>query len=349
MFALVVGMLVIAEGAVRVRQYVKYGVTADFNEFYMTDEKTGLRVLVAGKSTQRISINSLGFRGPEINREKPPGTFRLAFLGASTTYCAEVSSNDKVWVDLVARDLSEQFDRVKVDYINGSVPGYALESSLKNLSLRIAPLEPDLVVIYHATNDLSDEMRGLAEAQGVTALNLEKGQSWLADYSLLWKLVEMNLSILVAEERAEQQSQTVEFVASKLGTPFKTELAELVRQARTAGAKRVALATFSIQLRNGQNEQQLRKASESATYYMPFTSPQMLIEAYARYNDVIREVARESGALLIDDESMIPGDPTHFHDTVHFTDTGSAVQAQRVSTALAADEKVRKMLQHAGG
>src|SRR5262249_60431635 len=30
--------------------------------------------------------NSLGFRGPEIAQQKPPGVYRVAILGASTVY-----------------------------------------------------------------------------------------------------------------------------------------------------------------------------------------------------------------------------------------------------------------------
>src|SRR5687768_16193849 len=84
-------MLLGAEGATRLRQKLKYGSTATLEESYTVDPRINLRVPVANFNNGRISVNSLGFRGPEIAVPKPAGTLRLAFLGASTTWCAEVS------------------------------------------------------------------------------------------------------------------------------------------------------------------------------------------------------------------------------------------------------------------
>jgi hypothetical protein len=83
------------------------------------------------------------------------------------------------------------------------------------------------------------------------------------------------------------------------------------------------------------------EAAASALYYMPFMTPRGLVDAYERYNQVIREVTRETGALLIDGETDIPGDPQHFTDSVHFTDAGSRAMATRISGALARSPEVR--------
>src|SRR5688572_26998172 len=72
-------MLAAAEIAVRVRQQLKYGSASLVEEYYTYDPKTDLRVPVANLSLGRISINSLGFRGPEIPIPKPAGTVRIAF------------------------------------------------------------------------------------------------------------------------------------------------------------------------------------------------------------------------------------------------------------------------------
>ena len=107
---------------------------------------------------------------------------------------------------------------------------------------------------------------------------------------------------------------------------------------------RQALATFSTQLRSEQSEEDKRRASASAMYYMPFMTPDGLIASYRRYNQVIREVAAATGAVLIDGEDTIPGDSRHFTDTVHFTDAGSDRMAVRVRDALSGDDAVRSVL-----
>ena len=65
-----------------------------------------------------------------------------------------------------------------------------------------------------------------------------------------------------------------------------------------------------------------------------------LLFGYARYNDVIRDVAREQRALLIDGENEIPGDAAQFVDSVHFTDAGSRLMAERVVKALSDDPAI---------
>ena len=104
----------------------------------------------------RSSIyNSFGFRSPEITVAKPPGHVRIAFLGGSTTYCAEVSSNEMTWPHLVWKALHERWPDLDLDYINAGVPGYTTRALLPALEKRVARFNPDIIVIYEATNDLS--------------------------------------------------------------------------------------------------------------------------------------------------------------------------------------------------
>jgi hypothetical protein len=106
----------------------------------------------------------------------------------------------------------------------------------------------------------------------------------------------------------------------------------------------VVLPTFSYRLRREQSAEQQLEAAESALYYMPYMSVEGLLKGYEAYNQAIREVARDTGALLVDGELEIPGDPLHFNDSVHFTDVGSAAMAGRVSAALLASERFRRLL-----
>ena len=171
-------LLLAAEGLTRVRQYFKYGMVPSINSM-VVEPKTGLHIPRPGIETANIRINSLGFRGPEIIMPRQAGTLRIGFIGASTTYCAEVSSNEAVWTELVARNLESATPGLSVDYINGGVDGYSTTQSLVNLEQRLLPLQPDIVVIYHATNDLSAETRKLAKKAGIGRVNLEKGESFL--------------------------------------------------------------------------------------------------------------------------------------------------------------------------
>ncbi len=329
----VMALAALAEGAVRVRHYLKYGGFWGIESTYTVDEASGLRVPVPGLREGSIEINSRGFRGPEIVAHKTPSTLRLAFLGGSTTYCAEVSSNELTWPHLVWGSLQRQFDNIKLDYINAGVPGYNAAASLKNLEYRVAELQPEVVVIYHATNDLSSNSYRAAREQGLVEEQGGDHPTWLSRYSLLWYLAEKNGRILLRRNHSTASTEKLSVESEILAEPFYKDLSELV-----AAAKRVApvvvLVTFSHQLRHDQDPIRRAKAAETSLYYMPYMTVDGILAGFDAYNRVIREVASRSGAVLIDGETIIPADPIHFKDSVHFTDEGSRAMAARVVKGL---------------
>ena len=329
----VVAMLILAEAAIRVRQTIRYGTAATMEEYYTTDPRIGLRVPIANMAKGHISINSLGFRGPEIAVPKAPGDIRIAFLGSSTTWCAEVSGNEYVWSHLVTASIATALPGHQFDYINGGVPGYTVASSLKNLQLRISPLQPDIVVIYEGINDLTGELRDVAVQHGVITEAKVQQLSWPARYSVLWNLVEKNLRVLASQRAAQQDRARLTMDTSTLGVQYRKDLTELVRAAQQ-NAKLVAVATLATHVRREQSPEQQVTALSSAIFFMPFITAIGEIESFAKYNQIIREVARDTGALLIEGENTIPGDSAHFTDSVHFTDAGSRAMAERVSRVL---------------
>lgn len=330
----------LAEGAVRLRQSLRTGSAVSQTAMYTEDERWQLRVLKPNFRTSRISINSSGFRGPEIDTPKPPGRVRIAFLGASTTFCAEVSGDTLVWPHLVVEQLRAAYPGTAFDYVNGGVPGYFASSSLLNLKHRVAAHQPDIVVIYHATNNLSRETRDMAIAQGLDDA-VESGQlSWLERHSLLWELVVKNLRVRRAQQTANHPGgQKLTIDPARIGAKFETDMSALVRESSKV-ASRVAVATFSTRLRTGQTPEQQGQAAVSALVYSPFMSVEGLLRGFSRYNTLIRQVAAKQDALLIDSEDSIPGDAAHFVDTVHFTDAGSRKMAERVFLSLRSDARI---------
>jgi lysophospholipase L1-like esterase len=341
-------MLVAAEIAVRVRQQMKYGSATVLEDYWRYDPRINLRVPVANFASGSISINSLGFRGPEIPVAKPAGTVRLAFLGASTTWCGEVSGNEVAWPHLVSESLRKTFSPVRFDYVNAGVPGYTMRSLLKSMELRVAPLQPDIVVIYEAANDLSGDLRAHAAAQGLVKTAEFEPFSWPSRYSLLWSLVEKNLRVLSSEQAARSSVGRLAVDPGTLGEGYRQALTQVVRAAQRH-AKIVAVVTFSIHPRRNQTPEEQIRGSISQFVYMPFVTPQLVMQSYERYNAIAREVARETGALLIEREDAIPGDPSHFADTVHFTDLGSRAMAKRVAEALASSDALHALLEPGAG
>ncbi len=97
--------------------------------------------------------NSLGFRGEDIELEKPDGVYRIVALGGSTTYAVYLPWN-KTYPYYLQRELRERFGTDRIEVINAGLTGSTTAESFHRLPTQILGLDPDMVVIYHAYNDL---------------------------------------------------------------------------------------------------------------------------------------------------------------------------------------------------
>jgi lysophospholipase L1-like esterase len=342
LMCVILGM--IAESAVRVRQWMKYGFVWGVESTYTIDAESGLRVPIADSTIGSIEINSHGFRSPEIPLVKSKDRVRLAFLGASTTYCAEVSGNLYTWPHRVSEDLSRVFADHGIDYINAGVPGYAVATSIRNYEQRVEMFAPDVVLVYHATNDLSVNTFELAKAQGLTESRTEESFSWISEYSLLAYLLEKNMRIFLQATDARDAGGRLQFVDEDLADPFRRDLTRLVRGIQASG-KLVVLITFSQQLRATQTPEQQSRAARTSLYYMPYMSIDGLLRAFDLYNEVIREVAADTGAVLVEAADRVPGDEVHFVDSAHLSDRGAAVFAEVVADQLLRDDRFAQFME----
>ncbi|MBF0602487.1 MAG: SGNH/GDSL hydrolase family protein [Nitrospirae bacterium] len=334
--------LLMVEGVVRLRQWWVYGSAGTLEDAYHDDQQTGLRVPIAQYESRSTKINTLGFRGPEITVPKPEGMLRLAFIGGSTTYCAEASSNDTVWPHLVWKKLQETYPNVPMDYVNAGIPGLSVPASLKDLQQRVKPLHSDVFIIYHASNDMSWEARKIAKERGL----FDKAQetSVLGRYSLFWFLAEKNFRLWELKRQAEQGVDRLDALPSTFGTEFGRNLHTLIQEAKDQGGL-VVLVKWSQQMRKNHSDAENLKASVSSLYYMPFMTPKLLIQGFGIYNQVIEKTALDTGSILIGDEDSIPGDPLHFNDSIHFTDAGNRSMADRVIKGLLVSEAFRRKVE----
>ena len=81
-------LLLLCETGLRVRAWMKYGSPAAGvrDSLLKYDPSIGIYTPTPGYEARganiHIKINSLGFRGDEFTRQKPPNTFRIVCLGA---------------------------------------------------------------------------------------------------------------------------------------------------------------------------------------------------------------------------------------------------------------------------
>jgi lysophospholipase L1-like esterase len=96
--------------------------------------------------------NSLGFRGPDVLREKRPGFARIACVGGSTTYGTTQVDERECWPRKLESALRAKRPRLEV--LNCGIPAHNSADSMQLLRERVMPLAPDVVVLYMGYNDV---------------------------------------------------------------------------------------------------------------------------------------------------------------------------------------------------
>lgn len=331
--------VLVAELGLRVRQYWRYGTIRPmvYGVTLEIDPQLGIAVPRAGMTIRgsRLSLhtNSLGFRGAEITREKPPGTVRIACLGASTTYCAEASSDAATWPGQLERLLTEKYPQVRFEVINAGIPGCRIEHTRINLEQRVLPLAPDLVIEYEAHNDLKRATRDLAEARGLIppgARHRSDGATFVSRHSVLGSLVEHNGRIWLNQI---WPGPRLHDVPPEVAAPFRAELEELERLL----AEREIPLVISLFLPRYRRQQPVTLLADNvshARYYAPWLDEEGWLTAMDVYNQVLREVGREHGLVVVDAAEQVPGDGEHYFDSIHFSDQGCLALARRLAETL---------------
>ena len=103
-----------------------------------------------GWSEGDFAVNEHGMAGPSVAREKPEGTFRIAFVGDSVTAGFRLIPRDITYVSVMRAQLGRS---VPIETLDFAVNGYALTQSARRLETGVLRFKPDLVVAQLCLND----------------------------------------------------------------------------------------------------------------------------------------------------------------------------------------------------
>ena len=330
---LLFGALLMCEGAVRARSWLKYGgaATSLRDPLITYDASLDLYVPTPGYEVKGrgigVKINSLGFRGDEFSRRKPAGTVRIAVLGASTTFNMEVSSNHATWPHQLQEKLRAAHPGVSLEVVNASLGGYVAADNHKNLRHRVLPLDPDLVIYYEAHNEIVRDTGRLAVEQGLVDV---AGRSWLvktlSSWSLLFDLVHKNVTMLVRSRDTSTKKM------DRIPRDLPSNYLALLEQMRVELEQRkipFMLSTFIVKYRRGQERATQIANADVDFFYMPWMSIDGMLDAIDVYNQAILDYAASHALPVVDDRAAIPPDAEHFTDCMHLADKGAEAMAER--------------------
>ena len=325
----------VCEVGLRARQWVRYGsFSASVRDpMLQYDPQADLLVPRPGYEMKgarlNIRINSLGFRGDEFARQKPAGTVRIACLGASTTFCAEVSHNHKTWPHRLQEKLKTAYPGVNFEVVNTAVGGYTATENVRNLTHRVLPLDPDLAIYYEGNNEIVKDTRRLAVERGLVAPATGPTlASRISNYSLLFDLTYKNLAIVSGRSRTTSAAKTLDSVPRDLPQHFIGLLDEM-RGKLAAKDVPLVLSTFIVKFRRSQPRETQIANADVEFYYMPWMSIDGMLDAMDVYNAAILDYAAAQRLPVVDDRDAVPPDAEHFSDCMHFVDKGAEAMADR--------------------
>jgi hypothetical protein len=114
-----------------------------------------------------VRTNRFGMRGPEIEREKPPGTRRVMGLGDSVMFGWGVAEEES-YLGILDAELRRR--REPIEVLNLAAPGTNTAMQIADFVDRGVAFEPDLVILHVVNNDL-DPPRFLLEPRPVWGLD----------------------------------------------------------------------------------------------------------------------------------------------------------------------------------
>ena len=263
--------------------------------------------------------NSLGFRGSEISKIKEPGVFRIAAIGGSTTYSSG-TNNESTYPLLLEKALRNKYGYQQVEVINAGVPGYTSWESLVNFQFRVLDLNPDLIIIYHGTNDTHSR---LVSSSDYRADNTGSRKHWENPVIPFWEhSVALRIfSRLNISSPASERDFTGALTALNLGqNPLQTLILNPLIYFKRNISSLVAIAN--------QNKIKVMFATWASSKLKPgYGNLDYYQKGFSEAINVTIELGEELSVPVFEFHKYMPHDAKYWSDSVHVNKLGSAIKA----------------------
>jgi lysophospholipase L1-like esterase len=277
--------------------------------------RPGLRLK---STTYDVTVNSMGFRGPELKQgtqETSGRVIQCVVLGGSSVFgylVADGLDSCALAEDRLIASDGLRASGVELEVVNAGVPGYTLEQCRLRFEQDIAPLSPDYVLVYLGWNDIPFLISDSPEELDATP----PPPAWwkrMLSHSPLYGLVAYRLfptSSPVFAPPAE--SATV--VSGAGGALFERRLRQLLDSIEDSGAEPILCTQV---MAGGQN-------CDGLEVFLGEEPEQIAANrSVARWiTETIRRVARERHTELVDCAATVPCNSMNLGDAIHLTELG---------------------------
>ena len=289
-----------------------------------------------GKFTySKLTTNSMGFaNGPNGNRDvsidKPKHLYRINCLGASTTGNYISVGNKNYSYPLEIEKLLNESSNQEVEVNNFGLGGYNSADILVRFILEIVETNPDMVIIYHAHNDIQSYLTpGFKHDYSHSKINLgenywkfEIGEKIpflpfkFTNYILeKWFPIEVRNSLLDFVSKGEMNFN----IDPKQGLEvYRRNLEILIEICKSRDIK-VVLSTYAHFLHKDIRDSELHKK---------------LREIISKENAIMRDLSNFHELTIVDNANLIPAEEKYFLDSLHFTPEGMKLLAKNIAKSL---------------
>ncbi len=298
------------------------------------------RVLSPNQSVRRgtgdkafdFETNAFGFRGKSVAAlKKPADVYRIVFLGDDATLASDTAENG-TFVAEVERALNARRGEKdpKVEALNAAGPGFFAPVHHATLVHRILPLEPDLVVLMSAVEEVKAALASDFDETGArftAKVEPLRFTEWLCSASDLAYAIRRQARKSGHAETPRDPAPTERLAARdsaadpKRGLPvFKRHLSLIAAACREAKADLVLMTQPTLYK---------EKLTPEEANRLPRGQDEALRAGVDVYNEELRAHAPRCGARLVDMASLMTRDLEHLKDDVHFTPHGHGIVAGR--------------------
>lgn len=292
--------------------------------------------------------NFLGYRGDDIQISKPDGEFRIVCIGGSTTYTVNIDDYRMSYPYLLEEKLKEAGYK-NVSVINAGVGGWTTWESLLNFEFRILDLDPDMIIIYHAVNDIHTRLvwppkayKGDNTGQLFTTSYITVPSFF--EYSTLLRIFMINLGISDSQASLSKWGRMVdeseiteymgEFRKQKIANTYprgifkKISAMQMLQTNKPIYFRRNIMNMVTIAKNNNIKTVIASFANSPLFKDNPMSSSEEYISAYEEMNKVLKDVAENTGAHFFDFAGAFPNDKRYYYDGQHVLEEGVQLKSQ---------------------
>jgi lysophospholipase L1-like esterase len=300
------------------------------------------RVRPGSQSTlfqSRISMNSLGFRGKEVLKEKGDA-YRIVALGESTTFGFTLNADDRPWPELLEEMIRRRLTpKGPVEVINAGLPSHTLAHNLRRLKRDILPLSPDMIISYHGANGFHLLDQAIPPPYGKPPpAYTQRPLKLLGDSEYRAKL----LLYTMRQDREHDKTRAPTSSIPAMETPYARAYRELVEIARTNHI-RLVLANYSMAI-NAQSG-----VDAVAFYRSRAPTAFRSIRANETHSEIVLQTAAQHPEVcFVDTHPHLDGEYNKFIDLIHFTQEGRQQMAETMFAGIKAalEEDLSKRERH---